>query len=558
DANGNLFTQDIPSGGTSPWSVSSPNIYYNVTDGKVGIGIIEPTAYFHLYENLNTSSSIVGGKIQINNTGSGSVIGLNVITTSSYEDVPLYGVKVHVENTSYDPAEGPENIYGGYFIADPKETGGDNGMSYGVYAEGNTAIEGIGKGYAPTGVLGSGYRGVYGIGAGTGDNFGVLGFSLNGKAICGNSTNGYAGYFQGKSYFSENVGIGVLNPSACLDISKTYNTSNTSIGTNIQIQNTNYGGITGLNINATSGVDNDANIYYGIKASMSSTDDNLDGFYYGGYFTSTLTNTWDAGESYGIYAKGYDYGIYTEATDPEGLAAYFNGDASINGDLIITGTIKKPNGQPYSGVWNTVTGGIYYNSKVGIGTDAPKTNLNVKNTYVSNTQTNFTQSLTNAGILITTTYTDGTFTPGLFWSTDHTADRPKAGIYLKATGTGTYMYLGTSDEYAVGIKNNVVITPAGTLEAKEIKVKVEPGSAADFVFEEDYNLRSLQEVEAFIKENKHLPDVAPAKDMEENGVNLSEQNQLLLQKIEELTLYIIEQQKEIEGLKGEIKEIKQK
>jgi hypothetical protein len=89
----------------------------------------------------------------------------------------------------------------------------------------------------------------------------------------------------------------------------------------------------------------------------------------------------------------------------------------------------------------------------------------------------------------------------------------------------------------------------GIIRTRELKVDMQ---GADFVFEKDYQLRSLNEVEDFITTNKHLPDVAPAKEMQENGVNQSEMNQLLLRKIEELTLYVIEQQKEIESLKAEL------
>ncbi|PXX94890.1 hypothetical protein DF185_22835 [Marinifilum breve] len=100
----------------------------------------------------------------------------------------------------------------------------------------------------------------------------------------------------------------------------------------------------------------------------------------------------------------------------------------------------------------------------------------------------------------------------------------------------------------------------GTIRAQELKVDMQ---GADFVFEEDYQLRSLEEVESFVQENKHLPDVAPAKEMQENGVNQSEMNQKLLQKIEELTLYVIEQNKlnqiqtkELKILKEENSELK--
>lgn len=80
----------------------------------------------------------------------------------------------------------------------------------------------------------------------------------------------------------------------------------------------------------------------------------------------------------------------------------------------------------------------------------------------------------------------------------------------------------------------------GNILANEIKVQAQ---TADFVFEEDYQLKSLEEVEQFVHKNKHLPDVPSAQQMEENGVGLSEMNKLLLQKIEELTLYVIELKK---------------
>ena len=64
----------------------------------------------------------------------------------------------------------------------------------------------------------------------------------------------------------------------------------------------------------------------------------------------------------------------------------------------------------------------------------------------------------------------------------------------------------------------------------------------------DYNLRSINEVESFIKENNHLPEVPSAAAMKQNGVDLSEMNMTLLKKVEELTLYMIAQNKKIEAL----------
>ncbi|WP_291070456.1 hypothetical protein [Empedobacter sp. UBA5039] len=91
------------------------------------------------------------------------------------------------------------------------------------------------------------------------------------------------------------------------------------------------------------------------------------------------------------------------------------------------------------------------------------------------------------------------------------------------------------------------------LEAREIKVTESP--TADFVFEEDYNLPTLQQVENHIKEKKHLPEIPSAKEMKKEGVNIGEFQIKLLQKIEELTLYIIEQNKENKILEKRITEL---
>lgn len=90
---------------------------------------------------------------------------------------------------------------------------------------------------------------------------------------------------------------------------------------------------------------------------------------------------------------------------------------------------------------------------------------------------------------------------------------------------------------------------AGKVRADEIIVN---SNGADFVFEQDYKLRSLYEVESFINKNKHLPDIENATKMQENGISIGDLQTKLLQKIEELTLYIIEQKKEIDQLKDKL------
>ncbi len=91
----------------------------------------------------------------------------------------------------------------------------------------------------------------------------------------------------------------------------------------------------------------------------------------------------------------------------------------------------------------------------------------------------------------------------------------------------------------------------GSIGAREIKV--EASSWSDFVFDSDYELRSLAEVEEYVNENGHLPEIPNEEDVKVNGVNLGEMNAKLLQKIEELTLYLIEQNKELKAQNEELK-----
>ncbi|MEP3387832.1 MAG: hypothetical protein ABJO02_06575 [Reichenbachiella sp.] len=78
---------------------------------------------------------------------------------------------------------------------------------------------------------------------------------------------------------------------------------------------------------------------------------------------------------------------------------------------------------------------------------------------------------------------------------------------------------------------------------------------ADFVFEDDYRLAPLSEVEAYIEENNHLPDIPSETEAKKNGVDLQEMQAKLLQKIEELTLYVIEQNKRIEEQQQRIQQL---
>lgn len=93
----------------------------------------------------------------------------------------------------------------------------------------------------------------------------------------------------------------------------------------------------------------------------------------------------------------------------------------------------------------------------------------------------------------------------------------------------------------------------GTVFANEVKVEVTKWS--DFVFDKDYKLLSLEEVKAHIEEYKHLPDIPSEKEVIEEGINVSEMQAKLLQKIEELTLYVIELKEENKQIKLKLQDL---
>lgn len=100
------------------------------------------------------------------------------------------------------------------------------------------------------------------------------------------------------------------------------------------------------------------------------------------------------------------------------------------------------------------------------------------------------------------------------------------------------------------------ITSLGIITSKKIhcsEVTVDVNIPADYVFKSDYKLMSLKEVEQFVKTNSHLPEIPSANEIKEKGFNVGEMQNKLLQKVEELTLYIIEQDKKIKLLEEKLK-----
>jgi hypothetical protein len=107
-------------------------------------------------------------------------------------------------------------------------------------------------------------------------------------------------------------------------------------------------------------------------------------------------------------------------------------------------------------------------------------------------------------------------------------------------------------DYRLYVQNGILT------ERVKVALSSDPNNWSDFVFADDYKLRSLNEVEEFIKENKHLPEIPSTEDVHKEGLDLAQMDAKLLQKIEELMLYVIDQHKRLNVQQTEIESLTKK
>lgn len=178
---------------------------------------------------------------------------------------------------------------------------------------------------------------------------------------------------------------------------------------------------------------------------------------------------------------------------------------------------------------------IKSNGYIGIGTDSPTTKLEI-----ASDQTKFI-----------TLKRDGITKKGHIGY----AGAHDGSIYL-GTDDNTYsLYVQQDGKVGIGtISPDEQLAVNGKIHTKEVKVDLNGWS--DFVFKPSYDLPTLEEVEKHISANGHLKDIPSEKEVIENGIHLGEMNSKLLQKIEELTLYTIEQEKQLDKQGEEIAQLK--
>ncbi len=223
--------------------------------------------------------------------------------------------------------------------------------------------------------------------------------------------------------------------------------------------------------------------------------------------------------------------------------------------LVIISSLQILSPETLYAQWQTSGSDIYYNGKVGIKKNVPEYELEIAGMILAdhylmklnihsgfNISERFSYDQKMIGHYSYGWYLDTWYpTAATLWLSGY------AGIKFFTNGT-PQLSINNSGNVGIGTTNPTSkLTVAGDIRAREITVEANAG--ADFVFAPDYRLRPLTEVEQFITANKHLPDIAPADSMVQNGVNMGEMQIQLLQKIEELTLYMIEQSKQNEELK---------
>ncbi|WP_152538401.1 hypothetical protein [Aquimarina megaterium] len=275
--------------------------------------------------------------------------------------------------------------------------------------------------------------------------------------------------------------------------------------------------------------------------------------------------------------------------DPEnssnhfGSAITFGASDSSNGETAQAGIYVRSDGsygtKMYFSTTNAYVSGsktamtIDHVGKVGIGTNVPKSQL-----QIAGGSKNWSESI--PGLSVGSIHLDPENSSNHFGSAitfgasdSSNGETAQAGIYVRSDGSyGTKMYFSTTNAYVSGSKTAMTIDHVGKVGIGTIttgshklavdgsigarEIKVEATSWSDFVFETDYNLPTLSEVENHIKEKGHLKDIPNAKDVAKNGIYLGAMDAKLLQKIEELTLYTIQQEKEIKRQASEIEELK--
>ncbi len=199
-------------------------------------------------------------------------------------------------------------------------------------------------------------------------------------------------------------------------------------------------------------------------------------------------------------------------------------------------------------VWNKTTNNkiSYTAGNVGIGTDSPVQKLDIHSSDYNIAKIKRLGSTGGANLIIENAFANS-------WNLA-TGSNNHFGISKNSEGHGSQLIIMDNGNVGIGTTTpNTKLAVNGNIRAKEIKV--ETANWPDYVFNKNYKLPTLKEVQKHIQEKGHLPNIPSAKEVKTNGIELGEMDKLLLEKIEELTLYILEQEKKLKNQQQTNKEL---
>ena len=224
----------------------------------------------------------------------------------------------------------------------------------------------------------------------------------------------------------------------------------------------------------------------------------------------------------------------------------------VGGSAITAGWLGTKSNHPLGFFTNNGTAQmvIIQNGSVGIGPTAPTSKLHISANSGSGYAQLFLEETDNDYARMNFRTTNAVNSGNNFWTiaayNSNTRSSERLNFYNNATGN--IMTITGDGNVGIGTSNPTYkLSVLGNIRSTEVVVET---GWADYVFSEKYKLPKLEEVEKFIQQNKHLPNIPSAKEVEENGLYLGDMQKRMMEKIEELTLYVIELKKEIEKIKS--------
>jgi len=365
----------------------------------------------------------------------------------------------------------------------------------------------------------------------------------------------------GNAYVGGNVGIGTTTPTQKLDVNGNVTMQNTS-GTNTLSINGSGDGTGAAELRLIDATDSKYWMIQRRDNAFSASNNLHFSFYDGSSWTPTLDLTPNGNVGIGVSSPtaklevaGTIKGDYVEIDAQDGTNE--GGELKFNG----AGSYLPWYADVYTNRFRLITDGaerftVNSTGNVGIGTSAPSEKLSVSGNIMITDANNDIVKIGELG------GGAGRFDFGFQGGASATQNMifyggDESNSWKMDNFTVQSSVISLAGNVGIGTSNpgTYALAVNGSIRAKEVIVET---GWSDFVFDGSYKLRSLDEVEKYIKANKHLPDVPSEAEVKANGVSIGDMQSKLLQKIEELTLYVIELKKENQDLQKRVKSLETK